>query len=584
MNRTPAPIAMRKSSLVLGLLLALFIFMVPAAPAQSAPADGQGKVSAELLEKIRAAGADDLVSVIVQTTGDPSDAHIARLHGRGGLLKARYGVIRGYAAKVPASQIETFANDPEIEQISFDTPVRSHMDIAYPAVKADLAAKNFGVTGAGIGVAVIDTGVASHPDLQRPRGSPQVVEVEIVGHEPGLADYYGHGTHVAGIINGNGASSSDRYSYRTFKGLAPGSQILSIRALGPDGTGYTSDIISAINWAMVNRPVYNIRVMNLSLGHPVFESYRTDPLCRAVRSANDAGILAVVAAGNGGGRGTGFGTIDVPGNEPSAITVGAMDDSSTVTTTDDVLAWYSSKGPTLIDFIAKPDIAAPGTAIVSLRDSGSYLDVNYHQFTLKVGDYETGPSGTLANDGLYYQLSGTSMAAPMVTGAAALMFQKDPSLNPATVKARLMLATVKDTALVFETGAGELDVNAALGASGYASSAMSPPTLLASDSNVYMEDTALIWGSAWASSAIWGNGKGGAKGILLSDVPGSMSSTFSAIWGGGGGKAAKVGNSSLIWNASITLDGLIWGGDACSLLTTTGTVNNESAVWGGGKH
>ncbi len=563
----------------LGIILAIVLFALPSASAQSG-----GKVTAELQKHLESAAADDLVSVIVQTTGDPSDAHFARLHGRGGLLKARYIVIHGYAAQVPASQIEAFANDPEIEQVSFDTPVRSHLDIAYPAVKADLASKTYGMTGAGVAVAVVDTGVANHPDLQRPKGSPQVVEVEIVGHEPGLADYYGHGTHVAGIINGNGASSSDKYSYRTFKGLAPGAQIISIRALYPDGTGYTSDIISGINWAILNKALYNIRVMNLSLGHPVYQSYKMDPLCQAVRSANDSGILAVVAAGNDGARGTGFGTIDVPGNEPSAITVGAMDDSGTVTTTDDVLAWYSSKGPTLIDFIAKPDIVAPGTSIVSLRDSGSYLDTNYHQFTLKLGDYETGPSGTLTNDGLYYRLSGTSMAAPMVTGAAALMFQKDPSLNPATVKARLMLAAVKDTALVFETGAGELDVNAALNASGYASSAMSPPTLLASDNNVYMEDTSLVWGSAWGLAAVWGGGKGSAKGILLTNVPASMASTFAAVWGGGG-KGGNVGNNSLIWNDSITADSLIWGGLACSPSTTSGTVYNDAAVWGGGgKH
>lgn len=583
MNPTRGPMTMRRGSIVLGLLLALFLFMGPAAPAQSAAADGRGKISAELLAKVQVAGPDDLVPVIVQTAGDPSDAHIARLHGRGGLLKTRYSVIHGYAANLPAAQIEAFANDPEIEEISSDAPVRSHLDVAYPAVKADLAYASYGMTGAGVAVAVVDTGVASHPDLQRPKGSPQVVEVEIVGHEPGLADYYGHGTHVAGIINGNGASSSDRYSYRTFKGLAPGSQIISIRALSPDGSGYTSDIISGINWAIQNQSSYDIRVLNLSLGHPVYESYRTDPLCRAVRAANDAGILAVVAAGNDGGRGTGFGTIDVPGNEPSAITVGAMDDSRTATTTDDVLAWYSSKGPSLIDFIAKPDIVAPGSAIVSLRDPGSWLDTNYHQFALRVGDYETGPNGILDNDGLYYRLSGTSMAAPMVAGAAALMFQKEPGMNPATVKARLMLSTVKDTALVFETGAGELDVKAAIEASGYAASAMSPPTLLASDNNVYMEDTALIWGSAWSAGAIWGGGKGSAKGILLSDVPASMSSSLPAMWGGRGG-SAKVGSSSLIWNDAVTADGLIWGGYACSLSTTTGTVENDAAVWSGGRN
>src|SRR5439155_9092214 len=119
---------------------------------------------------------------------------------------------------------------------------------------------------------------------------------------------------------------------------APGAQLVSIRALSPDGSGYTSDIVSAIDWAIRFRTAYNIRVLNLSLGHPVFESYRTDPLCLAARKAYDNGILVVVAAGNDGGIGSGFGTITSPGNEPTALTVGAMDDGNTVTTTEDVLA------------------------------------------------------------------------------------------------------------------------------------------------------------------------------------------------------------------------------------------------------
>jgi len=254
-------------------------------------------LSREVQDKIRAAGADDLLRVIIQTTGEPTSAHFARLHGRGGAVKVRHEAIRGYSASVPASQLEALADDPEVAHISYDSPVKAHLDIAYKAVKADLAFINSGgLNGKGVGVAVIDTGVASHPDLQRAKGNAQVVEVEVVGHENGLADYYGHGTHVAGIINGSGAASSDKFSFRTFRGLAPGAQIISIRALYPDGTGYSSDILSAIDWAIQYRTAYNIRVLNLSLGHPVFESYRTDPMCQAVRKAYDSGILVVVAA------------------------------------------------------------------------------------------------------------------------------------------------------------------------------------------------------------------------------------------------------------------------------------------------
>src|SRR5262249_16972632 len=159
-----------------------------------------------------------------------------------------------------------------------------------------------------------------------------------------------------GIINGNGADSTGGAYYRTFRGLAPGARLISIRALYPDGSGATSDILTALDWVIKFRSNYNIRVLNLSLGHPIYEPYTTDPLCRSVRAASDAGIVVVVAAGNDGRVGTGFGTIDSPANEPSAITVGAMDDLNSVSTTDDALAVYSSRGPTLIDHVAKPDI------------------------------------------------------------------------------------------------------------------------------------------------------------------------------------------------------------------------------------
>ncbi len=554
-------------------ILALLFLAAPAAQS----GQGGAKLSRDVAERIHAAGADDLLPVIVQTVGEPSAAHFSRLHGRGGAVKARHEALRGYSARVPASQLEALADDPEVAHISFDSPVKAHLDVAYKVVKADQAFLNSGgLDGRGVGVAVIDTGVALHRDLMRAKAS-QVMEVEVVGHEAGLADYYGHGTHVAGIIAGNGSASSDKLSFRTFKGFAPGAQIISLRALYPDGTGYTSDILTAIDWAIRFQSQFNIRVLNLSLGHPVYESYRTDPLCLAIRKAYDSGILVVVAAGNDGGVGSGFGTITTPGNEPTAITVGAMDDGNTVTTTDDVLAWYSSKGPTLVDYVVKPDVVAPGTAIVSLRDTGSYLDTNYHQLTLTIGDYKNDPSNSL-RDGDYYELSGTSMAAPMVSATAALLFQKDPSLNPATVKARIMKAAVKDDRLVFETGAGYLDVDAALQASGSTKDAPSPKAMLASDGYIYVEDTGLIWGGDFTMGGIWGNrGKANCVGIDMTDVPPAITSSFGSVWGG------KAAPKSIVDNTLITSSGLIWGGDRCLLDSTLGMVDNMGGVWGGNK-
>jgi len=471
------------------------------------------------------------------------------------------------------------ASDSNVERISVDSPVKAHLDIAYRAVQADRAASSSGwwgsgLTGKGIGVALIDTGVQLHQDFKRPIGSKPVLEVEIVGHEAGLADYFGHGTHVAGILYGNGSASSDGFSFRTFKGLAPDAQLISVRALAPDGTGYTSDIISGIDWVVKNARNYNIRVLNLSLGHPVYESYQTDPLCRAAAMAVRKGIVVVVAAGNDGRIGTGFGTITSPGNSPSVITVGAMDDRDTVPLDDDVLAGYSSKGPSLVDFVVKPDLVAPGTWIVSARAVASWLDTQHHELTLAIGDYKRDPINA-TQDGAYYSLSGTSMAAPMVAGASALMLQKDPTLTPATIKARLMKSAVKDGRLVFETGAGSLDAYGAVNATGTAQNADSPLAMAGADGFVYFQDTALLWGSTWTQTAIWGGGKGSASGVNLTSVPPSITSGSGAIWGG------NAGTKSVIENPAVTASCAIWSGSRCSLTSTSGTVTGEAAVWGG---
>ncbi len=564
---------MARKGLALGTILAMLLATLPTVSAQSAP--GAGKVSREAEDRIHASGSDDMIPVIIQTTGAPSDAHFTRLHGRGGVVKALHTSIQGYSASVPASQLDDFADDPEIEHVSYDSPVRAHLDVAYKAIKADVAAINSGgLDGSGVGIALIDTGVVGHDDLLRSGAQSQVVEVEIVGHEPGLADYYGHGTHVAGILNGNGYDSTGGSYYRTFRGLAPGARLISVRALYPDGSGTTSDVLSALDWVTKFRTLYNIRVLNLSLGHPIYESYTTDPLCRAVRTANDTGIVVVVAAGNEGLVGSGFGTIDSPANEPSVITVGAMDDKNSVSTSDDVLAPYSSKGPTLIDHVVKPDLVAPGTHIVSLRAAGSYLDTNYHAWTLAVSDYKNGANSA---DGAYYDLSGTSMAAPMVAGTAALMIQKSPTLSPATVKARLMASAVKDTALVFETGAGYLNVDAALKATGTATTALSPVAMLGSDGGVYVQSLSLIWGVGWDSSLIWGFSKGASYGVNSTSVSSNITATYGLIW------TFNAGTGTIVQNTQVTSSGLIWGVDACSLIWGD-AVDAFGALWGGGKH
>ena len=186
-------------------------------------------------------------------------------------------------------------------------------------------------------------------------------------------------------------------------------------------------MINAINAAIQLKSQYNIRVINLSLGRPVFEAAALDPLCQAVEAAWNAGIVVVVAAGNEGRNNSantqGYGTIMAPGNDPYVITVGAMKDMGTSSRADDLMASYSSKGPTQFDHYAKPDILAPGNRIVSTINANAALLQLY-------------PQNATTKD--HYVLSGTSMATPIVSGAAAVLIQNNPALTPDQVKARLM--------------------------------------------------------------------------------------------------------------------------------------------------
>src|SRR5262249_54944295 len=195
------------------------------------------------------------------------------------------------------------------------------------AVNASVAWSQYGLDGSGIGVAVIDSGISNHPDLKTTKGVTRIVfDQDFVGG--GTDDHYGHGGHVAGIIAGNGASSTGSFYTMTYKGIAPNANLINLRVLDQNGHGTDSAVINAINTAIRLKNTYNIRVINLSLGRPVFESYKLDPLCQAVEAAWKKGLVVVVAAGNYGrdnSMGTsGYATITAPGNDPYVITVGAM--------------------------------------------------------------------------------------------------------------------------------------------------------------------------------------------------------------------------------------------------------------------
>jgi serine protease AprX len=301
---------------------------------------------------------------------------------------------------------------------------------------------------------VIDSGIHGVEDLKDAQGQNRILyNLDSLGG--GADDQYGHGTHVAGIIGGNGKNSICSNCDVTIRGIAPSVNIINFHALGQAGQGTDSSVIGAINKAIALKDQYNIRVMNLSLGRPVYESYALDPLCKAVEAAWKAGIVVVVAAGNDGRTNyatyNGYGSITAPGNDPFVITIGAMNTKGTADRSDDVMTSYSSKGPTAIDHIVKPDLVAPGNRVVSLQ-TGGYLQKNYPGNRPPVSYYQT--STSTGPSGKYFMLSGTSMATAVVSGGAALLLQKNPALTPDQVKMLLMKTAYRNFPPIRMTDAG----------------------------------------------------------------------------------------------------------------------------------
>ena len=296
------------------------------------------------------------VDVIVQFKDVPTVQTHQRLLARSARHKLALPSIRSSAMAVHASDLNLLADSPDVEFVYPDRKVSTtSYEYAPTAVNANLAWAG-GFDASTVGVAVIDSGINSkHPDLstgmlfQSGATSRVVYEQSFVSGDSSTADSFGHGTHVAGLIAGNGASSTGAIFTSTIRGIGSNIRLINLRVLDANGGGSDSAVIAAIQQAIALKSKYNIRVINLSLGRPVMESYKTDLLCQAAESAYKAGIVVVVAAGNEGRNNSfgtnGYGLITSPGNDPYVITVGAMRTMGTVSRTDDLITSYSSKGP-----------------------------------------------------------------------------------------------------------------------------------------------------------------------------------------------------------------------------------------------
>jgi len=531
---------------------------------------GPGMNHGKIARDIDRSHPNNRVDVIVQFKMTPTAKHYQRMTARGARVKTRLHGINAAAFNLPVSALAKLEKDSDVAYVSPDRKV-TLKDNGYEsfasAVEADIADQQYDLDGTGIGVAVIDSGVADHVDLHNANGSRVVYSESFVPGNTSGVDAYGHGTHVSGIIGGNGSGSGQGSGYAShITGMAPNVNIINLRVLDQNGAGTDSQVIAAIQRAIQLQAQYNIRVINLSLGRPVFESYTVDPLDQAVEQAWAAGIVVVVAAGNNGrdhSMGTdGFATIGSPGNDPAVITVGATRTFNTASRNDDAIASYSSKGPTLVDHIVKPDVVAPGNRIASLLVKNSTLDTTNPSLEIAT----SGPCGPGCSN-RYFRLSGTSMATPVVSGAVALMLQNDPTLTPDIVKARIMKTAWKGFGVhcrswdvfnneydnqydLFTYGAGYLDVDAALDSTDTGTGVALSPTAVFNPANntVSIVNTNSV---TWGTSVVWGN---------------------SIVWG-----------SSIVWGNAVMANSIVWGNSVVwgnTVDTGFSIVWGNSIVWG----
>lgn len=408
----------------------------------------------------------------------------------GGGLRHMLSIVGGVSARIKGVHILKLTRDNDVDYVVKDQLLRAQFDPVVDSAKAGSpgilevdapqAWSSLGVTGRGVGVAVVDSGVYAHPDL----AGRIVAAIDFTSLAPTvsnipLSDLGGHGTHVAGLIAGDGTRSGGLYT-----GVAPNANIIDVRVIDARGGSNVSIILRGLQWILANRTTYNIKVVNMSLGATPTGSYKSDLMATAAEVLNFAGIAVVVSAGNSGPL---AGTITTPAIDPYVITVGALDDNGTPLRGDDLMATFSSRGRTLFDNLSKPDLVAPGRKMVSLRSPGSELDSLFP-------DRQVTVLGALSAD--YYRLSGTSMAAPVVAGAIALMYERNPTLSTAQVKKRLKSTA---TPLTFGTS---LDRGAGLVNAYGAAASVSPDKeyagqrvsdAFAKDMRVFIQGQPFVW-------------------------------------------------------------------------------------------
>ncbi len=406
--------------------LVALLAAAPAAAAQRPRAHIDQFISAAMAQRGALQGARQRVIVRL----DPKFLSAVRvLQQRSGYFRRNLNLISAITLELPTAAIDPLSRMPGVLSVSVDAPLEAQQlggvvggvtqtvaGVFTPqtiSLARTLGLKSTDPKGKGVTIGVVDSGIA--PSAEFGNRIKAFYDFTKGGIATAPYDNYGHGTHVAGLIAGNGASSNGAYA-----GVAPQANLVGFKVLDGNGAGYTSDVINALDFATTNKAALGLDILNLSLGHPPFEPAATDPLVAAVDRASAAGIVVIVSSGNAGVNPRtglpGYAGVTSPGNARSALTVGSQNTQNTARRTDDLVAPYSSRGPSWFDGYAKPDFVAPGHKLVAPAAPGSFLVTTYPNL---LGLNSTGNLG-------YLKLTGTSMAAAVASGAVALMHRSEP--------------------------------------------------------------------------------------------------------------------------------------------------------------
>ena len=477
--------------------------------------------------------------------------------------------------EIAGKNIAHLLTEADVDYVSLDRNVTptGHLETTTGTALARTISGYQGLDGSGIGIAIIDSGIDYNHELFN-RNLTSVPSFSWLGATSfsvmkrrtvstvifnqsfitsNTIDTYGHGTLLASLISGRKEFLAGGYT-----GIAPSANLLNLKVLSDYGTGKASDVIAAIDWCIKNKTLYNIRIINLSLGTPAMESYQTDPLCQAARRAFEAGIVVVAAAGNYGKKFSGtklYGGISSPGIDPSVLTVGATNTRGTDQRSDDLVASYSSRGPTrgyvtdargnrVYDNLPKPDLVAPGNLITGANalgtpdDTSSSKSTSFSNILAKQVPSIVVRSNNASREMGLMQLSGTSLATPIVSGTVALMLQANPNLTPSLVKAILMYSAQPLAGFnTLEQGAGELNVHGALSLT-----RLIKPTLSTLQNGDYLLIGALPASQASTISGeacIWGQAVISRYGFFYGNE-------LMTYWQGMYGKSALL-NDALLW-------------------------------------